>query len=149
LLLVTTHGRPYLSELSPELQDVFEDGGLAVRSAQAVGSNDCGAFHPEDVVRTELAPAAGFFVMDFVEEGATGNPHQDVFLLQRADDEAARYLELMARITSRLHRQISRLATERKSATALTELRGYVERIHSSRGWRLLQALRGLGGRRW
>ena len=41
----------------------------------------CGAYHPEIYVRERLA--RGFQVVEFVPEGAAGNPYQDAYLLRR------------------------------------------------------------------
>ena len=45
------------------------------------GENICVAFHPEKYVRDELA--RGWEFVDFVEQGAAGNPLQDVYLLRK------------------------------------------------------------------
>ena len=54
-----------------------------VVASERAGSNACAAFHPETYVRGTLAPAAGLEVVDFVPEGATGNPRQDTYLLRK------------------------------------------------------------------
>jgi SAM-dependent methyltransferase len=81
-LLLTTHGRRYLAELAPEERARFERGELVVRRQEAAGSNLCGAYHPEAYLRATLAQ--GFAVRELIPEGARGNPHQDLVLLQRA-----------------------------------------------------------------
>lgn len=81
-LLITTHGGNYLEQLTPTEQERFRNGQLVVRELEAAGSNYCAAFHPEEYVRTKLAE--GFEVLDFIPEGAKGNPMQDVFLLRKA-----------------------------------------------------------------
>jgi len=80
-LLLTTHGRRYLGDLTAEEQRRFERGELVVRRSEEPGRNVCGAYHPEGYVRDRLAE--GFTVVDFVPEGASGNPHQDLFLLRK------------------------------------------------------------------
>jgi len=81
-LLLTVHGRRYLADLAPDERERFEHGDLVVRHAEAAGSNLCGAYHPEAYVRAVLAE--GFTVLEVAPEGARGNPHQDLVLLQRA-----------------------------------------------------------------
>jgi SAM-dependent methyltransferase len=83
LLLITTHGEHYLPQLMPDERDRFRRGQLVVRSEELAGTNVCSAFHPEEFVCNKLANASDFTVIDFVPEGAKGNPYQDVFLLQR------------------------------------------------------------------
>ncbi len=80
-LLLTTHGKRYLGNLTAEERRRFEAGDLVVRGSEEPGANVCGAYHPEGHVRETLAQ--GFTVVDFVAEGASGNPHQDLFLLRR------------------------------------------------------------------
>ncbi len=81
-LFLTVHGAHYLDRLSPEEQRQFQNGQLVVQKASREGSNDCAVFHPEAYVRATLA--RGFEVVDFIPEGALGNPRQDVYLLRKA-----------------------------------------------------------------
>jgi hypothetical protein len=78
---LTTHGRHYLAELSDDERGRFEAGEIVLRHADRPGSNVSGAYHPEAYVRERLSE--GFEVMDFVEEGALGNPSQDLWLLRK------------------------------------------------------------------
>ena len=80
-LIITTHGARYVAELEPEQRERFEHGHLVIRRDDRPGSNVCGAYHPEAYVRQHLAQ--GFRVIDFVPEGASGNPWQDLWLLKR------------------------------------------------------------------
>jgi SAM-dependent methyltransferase len=80
-LIFTTHGSRYAAELEPDDQERFAGGQLVVRREDRPGSNVCGAYHPEIYVREQLA--RGFTVVDFVREGATGNPWQDLWLLRK------------------------------------------------------------------
>lgn len=80
-LLLTTHGRRYLDRLDADEQRRFAAGEMVVKDEGPPGSNFCGTYHPEAWVRTRLG--AGFEVVDFVPEGALGNPWQDVWLLRR------------------------------------------------------------------
>jgi SAM-dependent methyltransferase len=80
-LLFTTHGARYTADLTPAEQERFNAGRLVLRRDDRPGSNVCGAYHPEIYVREQLA--RGFSVVDFVPEGATGNPWQDLWLLRK------------------------------------------------------------------
>jgi tRNA G46 methylase TrmB len=81
LLLIATHGKYYLQYLTSNEKDRFRSGQLVVHSEEAAGSNACVAFHPIEYVRRK--PASGLAVIDFVPEGALGNPRQDVSLLRK------------------------------------------------------------------
>jgi SAM-dependent methyltransferase len=78
-LLITTHGARYREELTPDERRRFDAGALVLRNDDAAGLNVCGAYHPEAYVRGTLA--RGLEVVDFVPEGARGNPHQDLYLI--------------------------------------------------------------------
>ncbi|SRR6266404_595895 len=80
-LLITTAGSFYQYRLNPTELAQFENGEMVVWDAGREGSNYCAAFHPEEYVRTKLA--GGFDVVDFVPEGARGNPWQDLYLLRK------------------------------------------------------------------
>jgi len=82
-LLVTTHGERYLERLDDEERRRFRDGQLVVRWGEVAGTNLCTAFHPPAWVRERLLPH-GFEEVEFVAEGATGNPHQDLYVLRAA-----------------------------------------------------------------
>jgi SAM-dependent methyltransferase len=77
-LFLTTHGEYYLSQLSPRDQQQFRDGRLVVQQSKRAGSNDCAAFHPESYVRQVLARHLD--VVEFIPEGALGNPRQDAYV---------------------------------------------------------------------
>lgn len=80
-ILLTTQGAAYEASLSSEERAAFQRGKLVVRAAGAPGTNLCSAFHPEQYIRERLAP--GFDLLEFVPEGASGNPHQDQILLRK------------------------------------------------------------------
>lgn len=80
-LVLTTHGRRYLDRLDADEQRRFAAGEIVVKNEGPPGSNLCGTYHPEAWVRTRLA--RGFDILDFVPEGALGNPWQDLYLLRR------------------------------------------------------------------
>jgi 2-polyprenyl-3-methyl-5-hydroxy-6-metoxy-1,4-benzoquinol methylase len=80
LVIVTTHGEAYREQLASRDRARFDRGELVVRAAAAAGSNACAAFHPPDYFRR--LTSREFTVLEFVESGARGNPHQDLWLLQ-------------------------------------------------------------------
>lgn len=80
-LVVSTHGRAYLDRLDATERAAFLAGDTVVRRGAVAGSNWCTTFHPEQAVRRQLA--SGFDVVDFVPEGAKGNPVQDLTLLRK------------------------------------------------------------------
>lgn len=79
-LLMTIHGESYLKGLSDLERAQFASGELVVRRGHLPGKNICTAFCSEQYVRTRLAD--GCSVVDFVPEGALGNPTQDLYLLR-------------------------------------------------------------------
>jgi len=81
LLLISTHGRHYLSELNEGEQKRFEAGKIVLRGENGAGTNLCMAYHPPESVRNFLAK--DYAVLDFIPLGAKGNPYQDVFLLRK------------------------------------------------------------------
>ncbi len=80
-LLITVHGEHYLNILPPQEQEQFRLGRLVILGEEYAGTNMCAAFHPEQYVREKLA--RGWNVVDFIPEGARGNPSQDLFLLRK------------------------------------------------------------------
>jgi SAM-dependent methyltransferase len=80
-LLLTTHGERYRERLSPEERAAFDAGRLVVRWPEGAGTNLCSAFHPPAYVKERLA--ARLDVVEFLPEGAKGNPHQDLYLLKK------------------------------------------------------------------
>ncbi len=81
LLIVSTHGESYLDRLDEPERAAFLAGHTVVRRGAVAGSNWCTTFHPEQAIRQRLA--RGFEVVDFVREGAKGNPVQDITLLRK------------------------------------------------------------------
>jgi SAM-dependent methyltransferase len=81
LLVVSTHGAAYRGRLGPEERDRFDRGELVVRWESAVGLNLCAAYHPERYLRGRLAD--GFRLVEHVPRGATGNPEQDLTVLEK------------------------------------------------------------------
>jgi SAM-dependent methyltransferase len=82
VLLLTTHGERYRDRLTPAERAAFDAGRLVVRWPEGAGTNLCSVFHPRSYVEERLA--AGLDVLEFVPEGARGNPHQDLYLLRKA-----------------------------------------------------------------
>lgn len=80
-LLITSHGDHYLSHVPESQKAAYQQGELVIKRGDSAGSNHCAAFHPPDFVNSSLAPDSGFKVVDFVPEGARGNPKQDAYLL--------------------------------------------------------------------
>jgi hypothetical protein len=80
-LLITTHGEFYSPHIRPTDRSKFHNGELVVVGGEFEGTNTCAAFHPERYVRKILA--RDFELVDFVAEGARGNPRQDVYLLRK------------------------------------------------------------------
>ena len=82
LLLISTHGERYIHRLNGEERRQFAAGELVVKNnTKAPGSNTCSAYHPPVYVRERLA--RDLEVVDFVQEGARGNPRQDLYVLRR------------------------------------------------------------------
>jgi SAM-dependent methyltransferase len=81
-LLTTTHGEYYLQHLTEDERKIFNAGKLVVHFEEVAGTNTCAAFHPVTYVREKLVDDR-FVLVDFVPEGAMGNPRQDVFLLKK------------------------------------------------------------------
>jgi len=80
-LLVTTHGRSYVPRLDAGERAAFERGELVVRWSRLPGSNLCSAYHPERYLRETLAQDLTFVELE--EEGARGNPTQDLVVLRK------------------------------------------------------------------
>lgn len=81
-LIVSVHGAHYLPRLDDAERARFAAGELVVRWEDAAGSNLCAAYHPRPYVERELL-GAGFELAEFVEEGAKGNPFQDLYVLRK------------------------------------------------------------------
>jgi SAM-dependent methyltransferase len=80
-VLLTAHGRHYLDRLHEEERQRFLAGELVVRWERVAGTNLCAAYHPQSWVAERLA--GDFELVEFVPEGARGNPHQDLYLLRK------------------------------------------------------------------
>ncbi|HEY2373054.1 MAG TPA: class I SAM-dependent methyltransferase [Gaiellaceae bacterium] len=80
-LLISTHGRSYLSRLDTDEREQFERGELVVRWADVPGTNLCSAYHPERYLCDTFAQ--GFTFVELAPEGARGNPTQDLVLFRK------------------------------------------------------------------
>lgn len=81
-LLLSTHGESYSHRLNETERRQFESGRLVVKNdVKSPGSNTCAAYHPFAYVRDRLS--VGLECVDFVQEGARGNPHQDLYVLRK------------------------------------------------------------------
>ena len=80
-LILSTHGEAYLGDLSAEQQREFQADHAVVKHAESAGTNLCGVYFSERYLRQRFAN--GFNVVDFVPQGAKGNPIQDLVLLQK------------------------------------------------------------------
>lgn len=80
-LLLSLHGAHYLSRFSEGERKRFLAGELITRYDYGAGTNLCSVFHPEAYVRERLVRE--FDVVDFIPEGARGNPRQDAWLFRR------------------------------------------------------------------
>jgi SAM-dependent methyltransferase len=87
-LVISTHGEAYLDQLTRDEQIQFRAGRAVVKAQDSAGTNRCGVYVSEDYVRQRLA--GRFHVVDFLPRGASGNPVQDLVLLQKAPARSAR-----------------------------------------------------------
>jgi 2-polyprenyl-3-methyl-5-hydroxy-6-metoxy-1,4-benzoquinol methylase len=77
----TTHGEYYFSSMTPEEQQIFENGELVVRQQQQAGSNFCAVFHPTRYVHERLAQ--DFILIDFIPGSEQSASLQDIHLMQK------------------------------------------------------------------
>jgi SAM-dependent methyltransferase len=80
-LLLTLHGDAYLERLTSDEQAAYGRGELVVRWAEVAGSNLCTAFHPRSWVERRLTGPVD--LVEAVDEGAAGMPHQDLYVFKR------------------------------------------------------------------
>lgn len=81
-LLLSTHGESYVHRLNPLEHARFESGELVVKNdVKSPGSNTCAAYHPLNYVRRSFTRHLD--IVQFVPEGARGNPPQDLYVLRR------------------------------------------------------------------
>ena len=80
-LVISTHGGAYLDALDEVEQRAFRAGQLVVRNEDESGTNRCGVYFPKAYVCGTLARR--FALIDFIPQGAKGNPRQDLILLRK------------------------------------------------------------------
>lgn len=80
-LLITTHGDYYLDQLTPDERRRYQAGELVIKYEETAGTNLCAAFCTEAWVRSQLTQ--GFEAIDYLPQGALGNPCQDLYLLRK------------------------------------------------------------------
>jgi SAM-dependent methyltransferase len=89
-LIISTHGDMYEHRLDGEERRLYAAGQLVVKNdTRAPGQNTCSAYHPQAYVRGALA-ASRFDVVQFIPEGARGNPRQDLYVLRKPRHAAMR-----------------------------------------------------------
>ena len=79
-LIISTHGEACLGGLTDEQRLQFRAGQAVVKDQDAAGTNRCGVYVSEQYVRTRMTN--GFRFVDFLPQGARGNPPQDLVLLR-------------------------------------------------------------------
>ncbi len=82
-LLFSLHGAYYRLQLEPEARHRFDHGSMIVLGGEdgGEGGNTCASFHPEAYVQKTLSE--GWEIIDFLREGAAGNPQQDLYLFRK------------------------------------------------------------------
>jgi hypothetical protein len=81
-VLLTLHGDYYLPQLTSAEQQRYHANDWVVKYAQVAGTNLCAAFCSPDYVSHSMTRS--FDLLEYVPQGATGNPHQDAYLLRKA-----------------------------------------------------------------
>jgi SAM-dependent methyltransferase len=84
-LVLSLHGDALLPKLRRAERAAYRRGELVVRAGELPGTNHCAAFHPPAFVRGAFA--RGFEVVRHAEQGATGNPPQDAWVLRKCLQE--------------------------------------------------------------
>jgi SAM-dependent methyltransferase len=80
-LLFTTHGSSVRDQMTEAERRAFDAGQLVVRYGETSGMNLCTAYHPESLVRAQLA--AGFTVDEVIPAGQREFITQDVYFLTK------------------------------------------------------------------
>lgn len=83
-LIISVHGRAYAEALAPNERTDFDAGRLVIRDGPP-GSNLCAAYHPRAFLGDLLE--GRFEIADYREEGALGNPSQDLVVLRKEAPE--------------------------------------------------------------
>jgi SAM-dependent methyltransferase len=82
-LLISVHGKYYLNQMSELEQQQFLAGNLVIQSGGALGSNRFAAYHPIAYLKSSVP--IELELLDFIEMGAKGNPHQDLYLFKKKE----------------------------------------------------------------
>lgn len=82
LLIMSLSGDAYLPKLKAEQRERYLAGEIVVILPKKQGQNECAAFHPPKAFRSLVAGV--FEVLDFVPEGAKGNPVQDLWVCRKS-----------------------------------------------------------------
>ncbi|MFT4583127.1 MAG: SAM-dependent methyltransferase [Gammaproteobacteria bacterium] len=86
-LLFSTHGDHYQDRVKPEDLARYKAGKIVVANQELAGTNYCTTFHPQSYVESTLS--RGFQIVDFIPQGAKGNPEQDLYLFQKLPTDSA------------------------------------------------------------
>ena len=80
-LLITILGVAYFHSMSFEERRQFVAGEPVIHGLEVLGENGCAAFYPESLVRQWVE--GHFEIVDLIPGGASGNGHQDIYLLRK------------------------------------------------------------------
>jgi SAM-dependent methyltransferase len=83
-LLLTTHGEYYLPILNPAEKEEFFADRLVTRADREPGSNPYCSY--QSYAFTESIAHEYFQIVNFVPEGALGNPRQDLYFLRKTTE---------------------------------------------------------------
>ncbi len=92
LLLISLHGDAFAYLLNAAQKAQYSQGNMVTALAEVEGSNYCMAYHPESYVRGVLA--TDYRVLEFVPQGARGNPTQDLYVLQKSAHPAVQEAQI-------------------------------------------------------
>ena len=84
LLYFTTHGNSYRKALTDAMLECYDRDEFVCGGNEQPGSNYCGAFHPPAYVRNKLLAPLNLELVEFLPEGAAGNPTQDSWLIRKS-----------------------------------------------------------------
>lgn len=83
LLYFTTHGDSYRKMLTGEMLERYNTGTFVSNNDNRPGSNYFGTFHPPAYVHGRMIIPLGLELLEFIPEGAAGNPTQDSWLVRK------------------------------------------------------------------
>lgn len=82
IFLFTVSGDSYMTWLTPDELQRYQNGQLVVRASELAGRNECAVYHPPQYVRRHW-PRYGFEIVDFVPGGQVRYAYQDTFLAKK------------------------------------------------------------------